>query len=407
MQPLTALLDTRTKEWRILLEDASDARYVASGHILFLRQGVLMAIPFDLKKKKVIGRPVSVVTGVMHALNSGHSMYHTAAGQYSVSSSGSLAYASGGILPDRQSRLYWVDMRGNEELVCSLKFPFFCPRLSPDGKKILYQSLGMERHIYLYDIERDIHTNFISEGYTWYPMWSPDGKSIFFNWTEMIDPGHIYRQASDKSTEKELIFAGQESEDILRYPACLSWDGTKMAFLEPKEHEESQTSYDIMIYDFLTQSITPFALTNAHETHPDFSPDDRWLAYCSDETGRREVFVSSVSGSGAVWQVSREGGREPIWARNGRQLYYRSLSGEKIWIVDIQANQTIKPGSPRLLFEITDYQAGGDLRNYDLSLDEKSFLMVKYEERKLKPVTEIVLIQNWFEELKRLVPIGK
>ncbi len=141
-QPWLALLRLDTREWHVLLQDAADARYVPTGHLVFLRQGTLMAVRFDLARLEVIGQPVAA-RGKRHAsLQHRAPAYNTGAGQFGISDTGSLIYAAGGIVPDRKNSLVWVDQRGIEQPVTALQFPFFAPRLSPDGQRIAYVTAG-------------------------------------------------------------------------------------------------------------------------------------------------------------------------------------------------------------------------------------------------------------------------
>ncbi len=148
-----------------------------------------------------------------------------------------------------------------------------------------------------------------------------------------------------------------------------------------------------------------YLATSFNEVSPKFSPNGRWMAYASDESGRYEVYVRSFPGPGMKQQVSSEGGIQPLWARNGKQLFYRWR--DQFWAVDVRTDGGFASSRPRLLFEKPGYEGGDPIRTWDLSLDSQRFLLVKMEERKPSPVTEMVLVQNWFEELTRLLPDGK
>ena len=162
---------------------------------------------------------------------------------------------------------------------------------------------------------------------------------------------------------------------------------------------------DIAMLDVHSGRVTPFLNSQSDEKYPEFSPDGRWIAYVSSESGRYEVYVRPFPSSGMKLPVSTDGGMMPLWARNGKQLFYRWQ--DQVWAVDVRTEGGFSTSKPRLLFKISasDYDAVG--RTYDLSLDGLRFLMVKREDRKPTPVTEMIIIQNWFEELKRLVPTGK
>jgi hypothetical protein len=129
------------------------------------------------------------------------------------------------------------------------------------------------------------------------------------------------------------------------------------------------------------------------------------MAYSSDETGSFEVYVRPVSGRGGKWKISDQRGSDPLWSKNGSQLFYRR--GDQVWVLDIRTEGGFSSGKPRLLFEKPGFQGGYTNQTWDLSMDGQRFLMVKFEDKKPQPVTEMILVQNWFEELKRLVPAGR
>jgi serine/threonine protein kinase len=396
LEPRVAILDSTTRKWRILLEDASDARYIPTGHIVFMRRGTLMAVPFDLKKCDIRGQPAAVIPDVIHLLNTLFGPWNTAAGQYSISDSGDLAYAPGGIVPDRQNILTWVDKKGKETPASSNREPYFGPRLSPDGKRVVYLTLGTEQHIKMLDISRDVSTSLVSEGIAREPIWTPDGQKIVFSWMKSSSPSNIYMIPADGSGAMERL----TNSSYDQWASSISPDGNLLAFVEIREN------LDIFIYDFRDKSISAFAATESYEAYPTFSPDGRWIAYSFAREGSlHEVYIKAATGAGGATRISHQGRFAPLWARNDKKLFYRWLS--PIWAVDIQADTSVTPGMPRLLFEQKGLGAGMPVRNWDISLDDQSFLMVRNEEWEPRPVTELVFIQNWFEELKRLVPVGK
>ena len=160
-----------------------------------------------------------------------------------------------------------------------------------------------------------------------------------------------------------------------------------------------------MLLNMSNRQVTPLLNARFNEAYPEFSPDGRWLAYASNESGRSEVYVQSFPGPGGKWEISDEGGTEPLWARNGKQLFYRRTG--QVWAVDVQTAPDFALSKPRPLFEARGYGSGTFTNGWDVSLDGQRFLMVKMEDRKPQPITEMILVQNWFEELKRLVPTGK
>jgi serine/threonine-protein kinase len=394
IEPRIAIHEGVGRTWRKLLEDASDARYIPTGHLVFLRRGTLMAVSFDLDRLVVYGQPATVIPDVIHGLNSNGFTHCTAAGQYSISDSGGLAYAPGGIIPNLKNLLVWEDRSGNEKPISFQVRAYFAPRLSPDGQKIVYKTLGTVGYIWVYDVGRDISTPVVSKGFASPPIWTPDGNKIFFGWFDSVPPLNIYMMPADGSEPMERLLISPNNQR----PASFSPEGNLLAILD---------EMDILIYDFRDNEIKSFATTEHNEYYPEFSPDGRWLAYCSNKEGRLEVYVRSSSGTGETKKVSREGGKEPLWARSGKQLFYKSLDLTQMWVVDIRAGIGFDVESPRLLFRKDQLASAGPLRSYDISLDDQMFLTVREEKREPQPATEMILIQNWFEKIKSLLPRGK
>jgi Tol biopolymer transport system component len=395
-QPCLALLRLDTRDWRVLLEDAADARYVPTGHLVFLRRGTLMAVRFDLARMEVVGQPVALVENVMQAFTVSRYYGHTGAGQFGISDTGSLIYAAGGIVPDPKRWLVWVDQRGIEQPVTASELSSSSPRLSPDGQRIAYIAWGREPLVSVYDLGRGTNSQLTGEGRAYNVIWSPDGKRLLFSWYKS-PPMNLYWCPSDGSSPMERV----KTSEFDQQAGSWSSDGKTVAIIDI----HPDTGSDIAMLDVGSGRVTPFLNSPFNEEYPEFSPDGRWMAYTSDESNRREVFVRPFPGPGPKYLISNEGGSSPLWARNGKQLFYRQ--GNQMWIVDVRTDGGFAPSKPRLLFDKPGYISTFPLRTYDLSLDSQRFLMVKLEQRKPTPVTEMTLVLNWFEELKRLVPSKK
>jgi hypothetical protein len=191
------------------------------------------------------------------------------------------------------------------------------------------------------------------------------------------------------------------TSEYAQYAGSWTSDGKTLALVE----RQSDTGYDIAVLDVSSGRITPFMNSRSNEAYPEFSPDGHWMAYASDESGRSEVYVQDFPSRSKKVQVSSEGGNQPLWARKSKQLFFRWQ--KRVWVADYRTDGDFAIDKPRLLFENPEYEDASPLRCYDLSRDGQRFLMVKLEQRKPAPVTEMILVQNWFEELKRLVPAGK
>ena len=181
-------------------------------------------------------------------------------------------------------------------------------------------------------------------------------------------------------------------------PGSWTSDGQTLALVEA----HADTGH-IILLEARSGRVRPFLNSQFSETYPEFSPDGCWIAYSSDESKRNEVYVRPFPGPGMTHQVSSQGGIQPLWARNGKQLFYRWQ--DQVWVVDVKTDGGFATSRPRVLFERAGYLQGTPIRSYDLSPDGRRFLMVKTEQRKPTPVTEMILVMNWTDELKQRVPV--
>ena len=184
---------------------------------------------------------------------------------------------------------------------------------------------------------------------------------------------------------------------------CISsWtaDGQVAAFVEG----DPTTATDIWTLRLSDRKAQPFLKTPANEGGPVFSPDGHWLAYSSDESGPIEVYVQPYPGPGGKWQVSTNGGTEPVWNPSGKEMFYRE--GNKMMSVEVSTQPSFSAGKPKMLFEGPNLPTPGTIANYDVSSDGQRFLMLKANEQESAPA-QIHVVMNWFEELKRKVPAGK
>ena len=397
-RPRIAVVRKDTRQYRILLEDAADARYVSPGYLVFLRKDKLMARRFDPDRLIVDEEECLLVQNVMQAFTAS-SFHNTGAGQFAVSVTGWLVYSQGGLIPLENNSLVWVDQNGMEQPVTDRKFPFQAPRLSPDGQRIVYYSYGLEQQIWVYDIARDAPSQLTSDGWAIWPIWTPDGKRIVFSYVKSEDL-NLFWQPYDRSLQMERFSA---KSDYMQRPGSWNRDGSKLAIVES---HGGDAGIDVSILDTGTKSITQFLNSDCTEKTPEFSHDGLWLAYTSAEANKHDqIYVTDFPNKSKKVQITSEGGEQPLWAKDGKQLFYRRQ--DEVWAVDIQSTGDFKAGKPHRLFRKPESWrgAGGVIRDYDLDLNSTRFLMVKVEQRKPTPVTEMILIQNWSEELNRRLPI--
>ena len=368
-----------------LAQGGSSPQYARSGHLLFVQGATLMAVPFDPARLEIMGSAVPVVEGVAHGTDG--------VAQYSVSDAGSLVYVSGGVT-SVQRKLVWVSRNGTEQVLGAPVQTYGYPRLSPDGRRV---ALETEDQIWLYDLDRDTLTRFTFEGTSnQSPAWTPDGKRIAF-YSNKEGPANIWWQLADGSGGQERLTTDQYAQ----VPRSWSQDGQLLAF-----HENNPTTKkDLWVLRLSDRKAEPFLRTPFNEGGPVFSPDGHWIAYISDESGRPEIYVQPYPGPGGKWQISTEGGNEPAWNRNGRELFYRS--GNKMMAVEVTTQPTFSAGKPKALFEGQYVPVSPGLTGtaYDVSADGQRFLMVKETEASIS-ATQINVVLNWFEELKRRAPVG-
>jgi Tol biopolymer transport system component len=386
-----------TGERRNLVQVGTNPRYAPSGHLVYAQGGSLMAVQFDPQRLAVTGTAVPVVEGVLQSPVSG-------AAQYSFSATGSLVYALGGV-QSNQSKLVWVSRNGAEQPLAAPARAYRGPRLSPDGRRIAISITEQETQIWLYDLSRETLTRLTFGGnVNNNPSWTPDGKRIAFE-SSKEGPLNIFWQLADGSGGLERL----TTSEYPQVPHSWSPDGQLLAFAEATP----TTGYDIWMLRMSDPSAgsgqvrkaQPFLRTRFDEAVPRFSPDGHWLAYVSNESGRNEIYVQPYPGPGGKWQISTEGGAEPVWNRNGRELFFRSE--DKMMAVEITTQPSVSVGMPRMLFAGGYRPTPATSPNYDVSPDGQRFLMLKPNEQTQSAPTQINVVQNWFEELKQKVPTGK
>ena len=386
---------------KVVVEDGADGRYLPSGHLVFVRQGVLMVAPFDLARLEMAGSPVSVPGRVSQALNSGGAPGNTAAALFTVSDSGLLAYASGGIFPDTPIELLLVDEEGRAQPLPGFDRPLVSPQLSfsPDGRVMAFNEQERTGLLWLFDAERQTYRALSDRGIAASPRWSPDGKRLAVGWSE-AGPTQIWIVPAEQGEWQRLT----TTEHDAAWSPAWSPDGRFLAFVE------IGPAADILVYRFEDRRIVPFLTTKAAEMSPEFSPDGRWLAYASDESGRQEVYVTSFPGREKTLTVSRQGGGAPAWSRDGKRLYYvgpPSPHGTQLWMMAVSVRQepALELRIPAALFRLPEGFVDLTMRSFELHPDGRHFIMGRFVKTEPPPpITRLELVQNWFAELERLAP---
>jgi serine/threonine protein kinase/Tol biopolymer transport system component len=372
-----------------LIQGASYPIFAPSGHLLYAEGGSMMAVPFDSKRLIVTGSPAPVVDGVLQSMVGG-------AAQFSISANGSLVYVSGGVR-SVERRLVWVSRSGVEQPLAAPAHVYATPRVAPDGRRLAAAITEQDSQVWLYDFARETLTRLTFDGNLNYnPVWTPDGKRIAFT-SNKEHVLNVFWQPTDGSGGSERLTTSEH----LQAPSSWSPDSKTLAFNEVTPAAQR----DIWVLRLGDRKVEPFIQTQFDEAVPQFSPDGRWLAYVSNESGRYEIYAQAFPGPGGKIQISTDGGTEPVWNHNGRELFYRN--GDKMMSVEITTQSGFTAGRPQILFKGAYEPAPYPISNYDVSPDGQRFLMVKPIEHAELAVTQIVVVQNWFEELKQKVPTGK
>ncbi len=392
-EALIAALIPETGEQRILVRGGASAHYAATGHLVYARAGSIMAVTFDPSQLKVTGAPVQVLDGVMIAPWSG-------AAHLAFSRAGSLVYVPGSAQPWSTS-LLWVDRRGTAQPLTNDQRWFLNPSLSPDGQRLAIATVDATQDVWVYEFARGtmIRLTF-GDSQNFGPVWTPDGKRVTYTSFKSGGMPNLVWKPADGSGPEEQLTTG----NITCFIGSWSPDGKTLAFTR-QEVRDQKAGADIWLLSIAGERQSrPFIQTKFDEFAPAFSPDGRPLAYVSDESGRKEVYVQSFPGPGVKRRVSTEGGVGPVWARNGRELFYRH--GDKVMAVTVTLQPEFTASSPRALFEGRYIELGRrDSRaNYDVTGDGQRFVMIRSAEQQAAP-TQLNVVLEWFAEVKRRAPV--
>jgi serine/threonine-protein kinase len=385
------VLSLETGEKKVLVEGGSSARYSPSGHLIYARAGKLLAVTFDAERLEVTGQPFPVADGVFMSSNTGMAAY-------SISAAGRLVYAAGPV--ERGARVpVWVDRQGKATPLPLPPRSYLHPRLSPDERQLVIEVEGASHDIFTYDFERGVLTKVSFDGASHWPLWTPSDRRLTFrSWK--TGTMTMWGMPADRSGSAELL------TDIgsMQSPESWSPDGAALAFTQM---DDPQSGSDIYVLS-RDGDRQPRALvrTKFSEGSPKFSPDGRWLAYSSNESGRPEVYAMAYPGPGPKIQLSTEGGTDPVWRRDGRELYYRN--GDRMIVVEVSSGRTLTASKPRMLWEgrylagvgSSCGMAGPTSANYDVTADGQRFLMIEDKSENVE-CKLLHVVSNWSRELQK------
>jgi eukaryotic-like serine/threonine-protein kinase len=366
--------------------------FTASGHLVFFSGGSLRAAPFDLARRRMSGSAVPLVDGIPVTP-------HTGAVQAAISASGTLVYASG-VDPAPKSSLVIVDMHGvAQSLTDALPYYFGEMSVSSDGQRVAIRAAKANDDIHVFDISRGSLTRLTYEGGDEQsPLWTPDGKRLAYASQRGGTPTMYWKTADGNATPEQIV-----APHHAQRPSSFSPDGKLLAYTEV--HPQSGLDiWTLRLDDRSLRQPEVFLRTPFDEDLPLFSPDGRWIAYRSNESGRREVYVVRFPGATVKRQISIDGGDQPLWAPDGKQLFY--TNGNRIMSVDLNSETGLHPAKPRLLFEralsSSSTESGIWGHNWAVFPDGKRFLFVGSPPQ--PEVRELRVVLNWFQELTARVP---
>ena len=375
-----------SEERRQVLRTDVRAIYAPPGFLLFLRRGTLMAQPFDPNRLRLTGEPVRIAEDIAYNPINGRNTV-------TVSDNGVLAYRTGTGTGMPMSELVWFDRDGQRIGLAAGRGYFMRPNLSPDQQRVVVNRIDLRedvRDLWIIDLVRATVSRLTFGPSTQTSaVWSPDGARIVFSSDRDGTYGLYEKLATGAGGEQALI-----RSETPKSPSDWSADGRFIVY----DEVNPKTGTDLWVLPlFGDRKPMPFLRTEFNESESHFSPDGRWMAYVSDESGRREIYIQAFPPSNAKWQISTDGGSFPKWRGDGKELFYLSPD-QKLMSVEIQSDSTLHAGKPRILFEARFFNI--PITPYTVSADGQRFLIVTptEEESNTAPLT---LILNWTAELKK------
>ena len=387
-----------TRVRKVVIDNAEDARFASTGHLMFARDGKMLAVPFDAGKLQVTAAPIVVLDDVMQAQNGNNTGVLTNAMQVAISPVGQLAWLAGGITPDRIAKLEWVDRQGRSKAIGS-EGAYFMARLSPDETRAAVFEFGRPARVAIVDLAREDVQSLPAAGHPWI-LWSRDGTRVVHG-GKVKDFTSLVSTLADGSKPAEPIGKGVPLPEA---PAFWSTDGAELFTVND--------DYQLVGVNVSTGATRVVAGLPAGIMWPTLSPDGKWIAYSALEASGKayDVFVQPWPALDRRWKVSTAGGIEPAWTRGGRELLYRQpgRSGRdtttRMMSVDIGLGATLTAGIPRELFA-TSFLGTNPVRNWDVTANGSRFLIVSATMVHAPP-GDVHIIVNWFADLRRLFATG-
>jgi serine/threonine-protein kinase len=353
--------------------------------------GTLRAVPFDLRRREVSGASVLVQDGV--------GTTRIGVAQAAISGSGSLVYIPGAAGARRT--VASVDRKGHVSPLPGLPPDIYRQlRVSPDGTRLAFSASG---DIWVYDFARAARSPLTTEpGSDTNPVWTPDGQRIIFTSYREGYPELFWRPSDGTGRDERLLTRARDLTNL--FASGWSKDGRQLLFNEVPANLQAAIGHVAVERPSDASVLVQGSFGNARAT---VHPDGRWMAYETNATGRWEIVVERYPELGNREPISAGGGRDPRWSRDGRELFFSSEDGRQIFTVPVQAGTTFVAGRPRVLLEVAMIPPAGGDQSYDVAPDGR-FLIIRDEgtDESGSTAPSMMLVQNWTEELKRLVPVN-
>jgi serine/threonine-protein kinase len=385
-----SLNDRRRK---ILQRGGIYGRYLPSGHLIYIHNGTLFAAPFDLNRLEVRGTPAPVLEEVAY-----ESRWGSVQLDFSGTSTGAgtLLYRSGGA-GAQQVTVQWLDGAGKVQPLLAKPGDYAHPSLSPDGSRL---ALSLPDGVWIYELQRSTMTRLTHGLGDMYPIWTPDGRYIAFR-----RAANIFWTRADGAGQAQLLIESKNSQ----IPAAFASDGKRLGFTELNpEGVYSIWTVPVESGDAGLKAGTPepFLQASFDASSPRFSPDGRWLAYTSGESGTREVYVKAFPDRGGKWQISNGGGAQPFFAHGGGELFFRTLDNQVMVTAYTVKGDSFLADKPRV-WSGKRLANAALMVNYDLAPDGKRIAaLLPAEGTQEQTQHHVTFLLNFFDELRRRIPTG-
>jgi len=387
-----AVLDLSTRRHRVLFRGIF-ARYAATGHLLYVTfEGTLMAVPFDQDRMEVAGEPVALGDGIGVRIGGG-------AVDLALSASGTLWYAAGGVGAAGTGEVAWVTREGQATPIPGVAGLLSDPALSLDGKRLAVGNRELVSTILIKELDQGPLSKLTTGGSnSWRAAWMADGRSVGYV-SQAIGPRSnrdAYHRPADGSRAPTLLLDLDENIDRVVF----SRDGAWVVY----QIVRSPGLRDLFARRIGSDSSITLAASRADEVAPALSPDGRWLAYVSNESGVFEVYVRPFPNvADGRWQISVSGGAEPVWANSGRELFYRSsgAAADSQMVIAVTTGKIFVPGARKALFPLTRYATNVVYQQYAVAPDDRRFVMVRATEA--NRADQLIVVENFFEVLRARV----